>query len=109
MTKTSIACVFVTFSLVMLLFVIGIDFKKKTMYTDMETNLSTKADKYIEKHKVSFKKDKTLILNSSNIGVKLEKGCKGYVVVKNTNKGYKYNPYIKCKKYTTEGFDKKNL
>ena len=30
--------------------------------------------------------------------------CEGYVIVRNTNNSYLYEPFIKCDKYTTDGY-----
>lgn len=35
---------------------------------------------------------------------KLETDCDGYIIIKNTEMGFRYYPYITCPEYTTDGY-----
>lgn len=43
-------------------------------------------------------------LKDEGYNPELEKDCVGYVIIKNTDMGFKYEPYVKCPDYITKGY-----
>ncbi len=84
-------------------------------YREVEDILKEKAEKYTSDNFMYPEEGKTIIVTKEEL---IEKGyleklekdkdtCEGYVVV-STKKVVNYKAYIKCGKYTTDGYIKEN-
>lgn len=87
----------------------GLRVKENTIYELMEKEIVKQAKKYINTIEIKPELNQLKIvevdeLKSSGFDPKLESDCIGYVIITNTNDGYKYDPYIKCEKYTTKDY-----
>lgn len=93
----------------------GFTTKEKTDYTSLENNVVDASKKYIEEYynnelglDTLHIKVKQLVNNDFLEEVKDNDGtCSGYVSVYLDNDKIVYNPYIKCKKYTTKGYNER--
>ena len=92
---------------------IGFVYKEKSkVYKELENTLKEKTLNYVEKNAMYNGSDlkiteddliKENIIESLKIN---DSECQGYVLVKKIREHYEYEPYIKCEKYTTKGYDK---
>jgi len=89
---------------------IGFRIKKETINDLMEEELVKQTEKYLGLYtnlyptlgnqiKITAEK-----LSDEGYDANLETNCTGYVIIKNTEFGFKYKAYIKCPEYTTKGF-----
>lgn len=93
----------------------GFTTKEKTNYTSLENNVVDASKKYIEEYynnelglDTLHIKVKQLVNNDYLEEVKDNDGtCSGYVSVYLDNNKIVYKPYIKCKKYTTKGYNER--
>lgn len=86
-------------------------------YEPLERSLISGAKEYIsEYYSDGFNEDSIIVRyvtlrNYSYISKLVDgdkKECSGYVVVNNIEGNVLYNPYLKCKKYKTDGYDSTN-
>lgn len=91
---------------------IGFRIKKETINTLMEEEIIKQAEKYLGLYTREFptlgneKKITVDELIEKGYDPKLESDCNGYVIIKNTEMGYKYHSYIKCPNYMTKNYQK---
>lgn len=92
--------------------IFGFSIKKEHINSFMEEGLVEQAEKYLGLYPGAFPtlgKESRLsydFLKDAGYDAKLESGCDGYVIVTNTNSGFKYKGYVDCPSYTTEGYYK---
>ena len=115
MKKGLILYITIAIILVVVLFFIGFNLtNKNNKYNKMEKRLVKTSEKYLGLYPGLYPKTNQLVLTSEMLknkgyDVKLYKNCSGYVIIKKNNNFYKYEPYIKCKDYTTKGFNDKYI
>lgn len=113
MRKITIAWTLLLVTIFAGLTLIGFRIKKETINTLMEDEVLKQTEKYLGLYTKEFptlgneKKITVEELIEKGYDPKLESGCDGYTIVKNTEMGYKYHSYIKCPDYTTNGYQKK--
>lgn len=95
--------------------IIGFIYKKKSQtYEELETKIEEAAKKYVDQkflypEKGDFIKITLQELQSNEAIDSLkveEEECDGYVIISKKEEVYKYEPYIKCSKYTTKEYQK---
>lgn len=97
--------------LVATLCVVGTNFKSKNINRIMENSLINITKKYYGEYPGLFpksgksKKMTVKELKDNGYDAKLEDGCDGYSVVTSGAMGFEYEAYIKCKDYTTKGYE----
>jgi len=113
MKKITIVWTIILVVIVAGLTVIGFKFKKDNINNIMEDALVEQAERYLGLYPGLFPtlgNSKTFTaqeLKDEGYDAGLEEeNCEGYIVVENTNGGFKYHPYVKCPDYTTEGYSK---
>lgn len=82
-------------------------------YKDYEANLEESAKKYMGEHIGEYpKNDDLLYLTEEQLEeyiiekVEIEDDeCSGFIVISNSNTGYKYDSYIKCNNYETKNYE----
>lgn len=90
--------------------IIFFKFKEKEINNLNEQAIKKMAETYLNTYSGEFPnrgKSKKITLDTlieKKHDPKLEEGCDGYVIVENTEMGFKFTPYIKCPDYTTEGY-----
>lgn len=89
----------------------GIRVKENTIYELMEKEMVKQAKKYMSNTEINPELNQLKIidideLKDNGYDPKLEQDCVGYIIISNTEDGYKYDPYIKCKKYMTKDYVK---
>ncbi len=86
-------------------------------YQTLETKLTEGARKYFSDYYNHTITEDMIIVRSSTLYYggyvnklydERDKECSGYVKIINAGSGVIYNPYIKCSKYETNGYDKSN-
>lgn len=87
----------------------GIRVKENTIYELMEKEMVKQAKKYMSNIEIKpelneLRKIDVDELKDKGYDPKLESDCHGYVIISNTEDGYKYTPYIKCEKYMTKDY-----
>lgn len=87
----------------------GIRVKENTIYELMEEEIVKQAKKYMSDIEIKpelneLRKIDVDELKDKGYDPKLEHDCIGYIIISNTDDGYKYNPYIKCEKYMTKDY-----
>ena len=91
--------------------VIGFKIKENKIDNIMEKSLVEETEKYLGLYTNlyptlgNFTKITYEELVDKEYTPVLDKGCTGYVIVKNTNMGFTYKGYIKCPEYVTEGYE----
>lgn len=91
--------------------VLGFKIKKENIDNIMEDALVEQAEKYLGLYPGLFPTlgnnikltAEELKDNGYDAGLSNE-NCEGYIIVENTNSGFKYHPYVKCSDYMTEGY-----
>lgn len=90
---------------------IGFHIKDDKVSNFMEESLSEKTEKYLNYYVGLFpklgemKKITSEELINAGYDPNLGDKCIGYVIVKNTEMGFKYYPYVKCPDYTTKDYE----
>ena len=87
----------------------GIRVKENEIYELMEKEIVHQAKKYMNNVEIKpelneLRKIDVDELKDKGLDPKLESDCRGYVIISNTEDGYKYDPYIKCEKYMTKDY-----
>lgn len=89
----------------------GLKIKKNVINELMEKELVTQSKNYLEHNTNLYPSLNNYIkiqvgeLIEKGYNPKLEKGCTGYIIVKNETSGYEYSSYLKCPDYTTKGYE----
>jgi len=103
----------VLFSLIALLTIIGLIYKKETKeYKDFEITLKEKTKEYVENKSLLPDDNITITLEELKENKVIEntkindKECEGYIIVTNENGIYEYLSYVKCGNYKTKGYKK---
>jgi len=113
MKKITIVWTITLILIVASLTVLGFKIKKDNIDNIMEDSLVTQAEKYLGLYPGLFPSlGNSIKITAEELKDKgydagfSKENCEGYVIVENTNSGFKYNPYVKCPDYTTEGYSK---
>lgn len=92
----------------------GFKLKKEKGSNIMEKSLVTQAEKYMGLYPGLFPtKGNSFTVGADELkqdgyDAKLDSGCDGYVVITNESSGFKYNAYVKCPDYMTDGYENEN-
>lgn len=113
MKKMYAAWILIVGGLVLSLIVIGLNIGAENRdYVALENDLKESASVYIKTNEIDLNVGEAIklddnILKKANLVTELKVNndeCSGYVKVKRNTTNYEYNAYIKCGKYTTEGY-----
>ena len=107
----------IVWTLLLILIVSGLTFigyriKDNESSNIMEETLTKECEKYLNLYVSRYPKlgEQVKITSEELIDAgynpNLDSDCVGYVIVKNTNMGFKFNSYVKCPEYTTSGYEK---
>lgn len=78
------------------------DISEESLVTQVKKYLGTYPALYPTKgNEIRFSSDR---LKEEGYDPELDENCVGYVVVKNENMGFSYEPYVKCENYVTKGY-----
>ena len=111
MRKITIAWTILLIAIIAGLTAIGFRIKDAEIENLMEQALVKETEKYLGLYVGLYPTlgNKTKItaerLIDEGYDPKLDEGCTGYVIVENTNMGFKYKGYVKCPDYKTEGYE----
>ena len=111
MRKITIAWTIILITIVAGLTILGFRIKDDHVSNIMEESLTKSCEKYLNLYVSKYPKlgSSTKITSEELINAgynpNLNDNCIGYVIVKNTNMGFKFNSYVKCPDYTTEGYE----
>lgn len=112
MKKMTIVWTIVLISIIAGLTIYGFSIKEKNKGDILEESLVTQVKKYLGTYPslyplkgkdVSFSSEK---LADEGYDPELDSDCVGYVIVKNGDMGFSYEPYVKCSDYMTKGYSK---
>ena len=110
MKKIAIIWTIVIVTIVGGLTIFGLNFKKDKLGELSEEALVEQSKKYLGLYPALYPtKGEQIVLSDEKLkdegyDPKLEGDCIGYIVVKSTDMGFKYEPYVKCPNYTTNGY-----
>lgn len=118
MKKVGTVWAFLAITITMTLLYIGYNHDKKYgSYFALEQDINEAASIYLDANEIKLSIGNKKIINIEDL-IKtnvlkdelIEKDkCHGYVIVSKKIMNIEYNPYIKCKKYTTPEYDKDNI
>ena len=113
MKKIMIIWGIITFALVGGLTVYGFTVKKENApYQELEKTLRKKAEALVGENPSILNETKTItydIFKENNYEINMivnSDKCDGYVIVNKQMNAFKYEPYINCSKYHTNGYNK---
>lgn len=102
MKRITIAWTLILIIIIIGLTLFGFHLKKNELSSLMEKDLVKQTEKYLGLYTnlyPSFGQSKTITLDElidNGYDPKLDDGCTGYVVIENTNMGFKYKPVVEC-------------
>ena len=113
MKKITIVWTITLVIIVVGLTVIGFKIKRENISNIMEDAIVEKTQKYFGLYPSLYPtlgEEKRITVGElidNGYDPELEDGCDGYIIIKNTNNGFKYYPYVSCPDYVTEGYSEK--
>ena len=111
MKKLTIVWTIFLIVIVASLTIFGLCMKNAEKSNIMEESLTKKSEQYLNLFVSKYPRLGNQIkitseeLIEAGYNPDLNADCTGYVIVKNTNMGFKFYPYVKCLDYKTDGYE----
>ena len=111
MRKLTIVWTVFLIAIVACLTIFGFRIRNDKVSNVMEESIMKKCEQYLNLYVGKYPKlgNQIKVTNEELIDAgynpNLNTDCTGYVIVKNTNVGFRFYPYVKCPDYQTDGYE----